>query len=74
MKPVNPLPCPPNSPREPLPCAEVWSQLQPHQRDLLQQVLLRVCCQLARLSQATVGSEARTFPVPSGTEVAHERA
>jgi hypothetical protein len=74
MKPLNPLPCPPNGPGEPLPCTEVWSQLQPYQRDTLQRVLLRVCCQLARLSQAAADTEARRFPAPSGPEVAHERA
>lgn len=74
MKPLNPLPTRPTGPREPLPCAEVWSQLQPHQRDVLQRVLLRVCCQLARLSQAADSSEARRVPAPSGREVAHERA
>ncbi len=74
MKPLNPLPCPPNGPGEPLPCVEVWSQLQPHQRDILQRVLLRVCCQLARVSQPADGSEARRFPAPSSTEVVHERA
>jgi hypothetical protein len=74
MNPLNPFPCPPNRPGEPLPCAQVWSQLQPHQRDTLQRVLLRVCCQLARLSQPAEGSEAQTPPASSRTEVTHERA
>lgn len=74
MNPLNPLPDPLNVQGELLPCAQVWSQLQPHQRDILQRVLLRVCCQLARVNQPAALSEAQTPPAPSYTEVAHERA
>ncbi len=70
----NLLACPPSDPGQVMACAQVWSNLKPHQRDNVQHVMLRVCCQLARLSQLAVVSEARTPPASSGTEVAHERA
>ena len=72
MNPLNRFASPPNAPGELIPCTQVWSCLKPHQCNQVQQVLLRVCCQLARLSQPTDGSAARTPPVPSSTEVAHE--
>lgn len=74
MNPLNPFSDPPNGPGEPLPCAQVWNTLKPHQRDTLQRVLLRVCYQIARLSQRADDSEAQTPPAPRSTEVAHERA
>jgi hypothetical protein len=74
MNPLNPSACPPIGPGEPMACVQVWSTLKPHQRDNVQRVMLRVCCQLARLSQLADGSEAPRPPAPSGTEVTHERA
>jgi hypothetical protein len=71
---LNPLACPPSDQRQVMACAQVWSNLKPHQRDNVQRVMLLVCCQLARLSQLAAVSEVRTPPAPSGTEVAHERA
>lgn len=74
MNPLNPFPTLPNSPGEPLPCAQVWRHLTPHQRDALQRILLGVCCQLASLSQRPELREAQTPPAASQKEVAHERA
>lgn len=67
MNPLKPLP---NStlPRTSIPCSQVWSALQPHHRDQVQHVLLRVCRTLADLD------EAEPSPTSKQTEVAHERA
>lgn len=72
MNPLKPLPCPPNGSEESMPCAQVWSTLNPHHRETIQRVMLLVCCQLARLSQRAVVSEAQTPPMTSSLEVAHE--
>ncbi len=74
MNPLNHLAYPPNGPGEPMPCAQVWSSLKPHQRDNIQRVMLQVCCQLASLSQRADTRGVPTSPTPSSTEVAHERA
>ena len=74
MSPLNPLACLPNGPGEPMPCAQVWSTLNPHQRETVQRAMLLVCCQLASLSQRAAVSEAQTPLAGSSTEVAHERA
>jgi hypothetical protein len=72
MNPRQPLTCPPNGSGASMPCAQVWSTLNPHQRETIQQALLRVCCQLASLSQCPVVSEGSTPPAASSMEVAHE--
>jgi hypothetical protein len=74
MSPLNPLTVPPNGPGEPIPYAQVWSTLNPHQRETVQRVMLLVCCQLASLSQRAAVSEAQTPPASSSMEVTHERA
>jgi hypothetical protein len=74
MNPLQPLTYPPNGSGESMCCAQVWSTLNPHQRETIQQALLLVCCQLASLSQCTVVSEGPMPPAASSMEVAHERA
>lgn len=72
MNPLTPLPCPPNGPGEPLPCAQVWSQLTSHQCDALERVLLQVCCQLAHLNQSADHGETPTPLALAEREMAHE--
>ena len=74
MSPLNPLACPPNEPGEPMPCAQVWSTLNPHQRETVQRIMLMVCCQIAALSQCTTFGEAQAPLRDSKAEVPHERA
>ena len=74
MSPLNPLACLPNGPGEPMPCAQVWSTLNPHQRELVQQVMLLVCCQLASLSRCNGTNKAETPLASSDAEVTYERA
>jgi len=74
MNPHNPSTCPPNGPGESIPCTQVWSTLNSHQRQTIQRVMLLVCCQLASSNQCAVVSEAQTPPTASSMEVAHERA
>jgi hypothetical protein len=74
MNPLNLLVGPPNGPGEPMPCAQVWSTLNLHQRETVQRALLLVCCQLTSSSQRTAASEAQPPPASSSTEVNHERA
>lgn len=74
MNPLNPLGCPLNGPGKSMPCAQVWSTLNPHHREIVQRVMLLVCCELANLSQRAAVSEAPEPPAASSMEVAHERA
>jgi hypothetical protein len=71
MNPLKPLADAPNEPGEPMPCAQVWSSLKPHQRDQIQRIMLRVCCQLANAGPP-VSRASALRPTPSGVEVTHE--
>lgn len=73
MNPLKPLACAPNRAGESMCCAQVWSTLNPHQRETIQQALLLVCCRLASLSQCTAVSERPMPPAASSMEMAHER-
>ena len=72
MNPLKPLADAPNEPGEPMPCAQVWSSLQPHQRDQIQRIMLRVCCQLANAGPPAASRASALRPTPSGVEVTHE--
>ena len=74
MNPLKPLTCPPNGSEESMPCAQVWSTLNSHHRETIQQVILLVCCQIASSSQCLVVSEVQTHPAAGSMEVTHERA
>lgn len=74
MNPLNPLACPLNGPGESMPCARVWSTLNPRHRETVQRVMLLVCCELANLGRRAAVSEAQALPAASSMGVAHERA
>lgn len=74
MNSLNLLAYPPHSMGEPLSCAQVWSTLNPYQREIVHQVMLLVCCQLASLSRCNAANKAETPLASSDAEVTYERA